>query len=199
MWRTRLYVECVCGWVRMCGCVCVCVSAFVCVYVMHMKGSCLTCVCVMSHIWKRLLAKMDESCHTLWMSHVTHYGWVMSHMWMRKSKYEVSCHTFECENLREDSWVQGGEDSWDPLSCRSFSTKEPLNIGHVCGKWPMKIRDPMSHRHPVCGFVLPYIHTHTWHWRNVSRCVTWLIHMLHGKSTYIRHMGWLRLVGSLKS
>jgi len=25
-----------------------------------------------------------------------------------------------------------------------------LNIGHFCGKWPIKIRDPMSLRHPVC-------------------------------------------------
>jgi len=32
---------------------------------------------------------------------------------------------------------------------RSFSTKEPLNIGHLCGKWPIKIKDPMSLRHPV--------------------------------------------------
>jgi len=39
-----------------------------------------------------------------------------------------------------------------PLSCRSFSTKEPLNIGHFCGKWPIKMRDPMSLCHPVCIF-----------------------------------------------
>ena len=45
--------------------------------------------------------------------------------------------------------IQGGEDSQDPLSCRSFSTKEPLNIGLFCGKWPRQIRDPMSLRHPV--------------------------------------------------
>jgi len=48
--------------------------------------------------------------------------------------------------------VQGGEDSYYPLNCRSFSTKEPLNIGHFCGKWPIKIRDPMSLRHPVSDF-----------------------------------------------
>jgi len=30
--------------------------------------------------------------------------------------------------------LQGGENSYDPLSCRSLSTKEPLNIGHFCGK-----------------------------------------------------------------
>jgi len=29
------------------------------------------------------------------------------------------------------------------------TTKEPPNIGHFCGKWPIKIRDPMSFRHPV--------------------------------------------------
>jgi len=33
-----------------------------------------------------------------------------------------------------DREIQGGEDSSDPLSCRSFSTKEPPNIGHFCGK-----------------------------------------------------------------
>ena len=45
--------------------------------------------------------------------------------------------------------VQGGEDSWDPLSCRSFCTTEPLNIGHFCGKWPIKIRDPIGLGHTV--------------------------------------------------
>jgi len=35
-----------------------------------------------------------------------------------------------------------------------FSTKEPLNIGHFCGKWPIKIRDPMSLRHPVARYDL---------------------------------------------
>ena len=28
----------------------------------------------------------------------------------------------------------GGEDSWEGLSCRSFSAKEPLIIGLFCGK-----------------------------------------------------------------
>jgi len=26
-------------------------------------------------------------------------------------------------------WIQGGENSWDALSCRSLSAKEPLLIG----------------------------------------------------------------------
>jgi len=37
-----------------------------------------------------------------------------------------------------------------------FSTKEPLNIGHFCGKWPIKIRDPMSLRHPVWLICMEY-------------------------------------------
>jgi len=35
---------------------------------------------------------------------------------------------------RHEMTIQGGQDSLDPLSCRSFSTKEPLNIRHFCGK-----------------------------------------------------------------
>ena len=45
--------------------------------------------------------------------------------------------------------VQGGEDSQDALSCRSFSAKEPPIIGLFCGKWPMKTRHPMTLRHPT--------------------------------------------------
>jgi len=54
------------------------------------------------------------------------------------------------------SLVQGGEDSKDALSCRSFSTQEPLNIGRFCGKRPIKIRNPMSLRHPVKAFYQPF-------------------------------------------
>jgi len=58
-------------------------------------------------------------------------------------------YTFCLHTRRVHTSVQGGEDSEDPLSCRSFSTKEPINIGHFCGKCPIKIMDPMSLRHPV--------------------------------------------------
>ena len=36
--------------------------------------------------------------------------------------------------------VQGGEDSWDALSCRSFFAKEPVFIGLFCRKCTIKIR-----------------------------------------------------------
>jgi len=73
--------------------------------------------------------------------------------------------------------VRSGEDSQDPLSCRSFSTKEPLNTGQFCGKWPVKIRDPMSLRHPVrCTALLcaPWL---------IDVCVTWL--MRRDSLTYV--------------
>jgi len=45
--------------------------------------------------------------------------------------------------------LKGGKDPYDALSCRSFSAKEPLIIGLICRKWPLKIRHPTSLRHPV--------------------------------------------------
>jgi len=68
--------------------------------------------------------------------------------------------------------VQGGEDSWDALSCRSFFAKEPLIIGLFCGKWPMKIRHPkytlailiLQTQHPQCislSWMHTYIYIHT--------------------------------------
>ena len=35
-----------------------------------------------------------------------------------------------------------------PLSCRSFSTKEPLNIGRFCQKWPVKNFSCLGHCWP---------------------------------------------------
>jgi len=45
--------------------------------------------------------------------------------------------------------VQGGEDPYDALSCRSFFAREPLIIWLFCGKCPVKIRHHMSLGHPV--------------------------------------------------
>jgi len=45
--------------------------------------------------------------------------------------------------------IQGGEDPYGALRCRSFIAKEPQIIGLFCGKRPVKIRHPMGLRHPV--------------------------------------------------
>ena len=44
----------------------------------------------------------------------------------------VAVRVAACVAVCVAAMVQGGKDSYDPLSCRSFSTKEPLNIGHFC-------------------------------------------------------------------
>jgi len=65
-------------------------------------------------------------------------------------------------------------------SCRSFSTEEPLNIGHFCRKWPIKIRDPMSRCHPVSD---PFwiwstkMLTYSWDvttWHDCKSCQTYM-------------------------
>jgi len=53
------------------------------------------------------------------------------------------------ESLISVHLLQGGEDPYDALSCRSFFTKEPLIIGLFCRKWPTKIRHSMGLCHPV--------------------------------------------------
>jgi len=45
--------------------------------------------------------------------------------------------------------LQGGQDSQDVLSRRSFFAKEPLILGLFYWKWPLKIRHPMTLRHSV--------------------------------------------------
>ena len=63
----------------------------------------------------------------------------------------VGRHLYHSDSLL----LQGGGDSYDVLSCRSFLAKEPLITGLFCGKWPIKIRHPMGLRHSV-----------TWLWLN---------------------------------
>jgi len=46
-------------------------------------------------------------------------------------------------------YIQGGKDPEDALSCRSYSAKELLIMGLFCGKWPIKIRHPLTRRHTV--------------------------------------------------
>jgi len=61
--------------------------------------------------------------------------------------------------------LQGGEDTLDVLSCRSFSAKEPLVIGLFGGKWPLKIRHPKGLRHPV---------PQTLTWRRFGKGYIWI-------------------------
>ena len=80
------------------------------------------------------------------------FGWSAHHFALRcqpthpKRDAQITLNEEAGRALRN---LQGGEDSYDTFSCRSFVAKEPLIIGLFCGKWPMKIRHPMTLGHPI--------------------------------------------------
>ena len=96
---------------------------------------------------------MCATWHSYESNQVTHH----SYAWCVMCATFHSCHT---------SSIQGGEDSQDALSCRSFSAKEPLIIGLFFEKWPMKIRHPMILRHPewmMCHFTSTRCDSYEWY------------------------------------
>jgi len=62
-----------------------------------------------------------------------------------------------------ETYVQGGEDPYAALSCRSFSAKEPIIVGLFCGKRPIKVRHPMTLRHPVWDIYTRHVGAKMWH------------------------------------
>jgi len=61
--------------------------------------------------------------------------------------------------------VQGDEDAYDALYCRSLSAKEPTIIGLFCRQYRLKIRHPTYLRHPV--WVMAHVRM------SHGTCVTW--------------------------
>ena len=99
-------------------------------HVTHMKGSYRTFGKDMAHRW---------------MSHGTRINMVNSvpyHKPTEVAQLVRRLHTLivcSVTGARQNpQQLQGGEDSSDPLSGRSFSTKEPLNIGHFLRKMTHK-------------------------------------------------------------
>jgi len=155
------------GWLARCirllhhSCLCICVCARACVR----KAECVCvqkphCLCVWIHMWldtppltfSLYLSNWNLVCHHM-QSHncfvlLFFYSTVL-HSQIQENISILKIKFGGCQMEEISSCLQVGEDSQDPLSCRSFSTKEPLNMGHFCGKWPIKIRDPMSLRHPI--------------------------------------------------
>jgi len=126
-----------------------------------MKDAHLTCKWRLLHMWMKITTHVNEDYYTCEGNHTTYMKGVMSHMWKSHITHmQKSCHIYEGVLLHiwmcsmTPSYVRhdlctGWRRFKDPLSCRSFSTKDPLDLGHFCGKWRIKTRDPMSLRHPV--------------------------------------------------
>ena len=91
--------------------ICMFIHIYVCICILY------TCVYIYMFVARRHTAPYRFCCSSLSQKErIAHLGFEMS------------------ERTRDEKCIQGGEDSQDPLSCRSFSTKEPLNIGLFCGK-----------------------------------------------------------------
>ena len=59
------------------------------------------------------------------------------------------CNTSEALQHNVFQCALGWRRCMNALNCRSLFAKEPLIIGLFCGKWPMKMRHPMTLRHSV--------------------------------------------------
>ena len=74
-------------------------------------------------------------------------------------EWVIACHMNEYRVAKTHSILEGAG---------HFSQKEPLIIGLFCGKWPMKIRHPMTLRHSVISS---------------AHAGAWLSHCMHRTET----------------
>ena len=126
------------------------------------------------------------------------YEWEMSHMTQHDAIWRNSCmqdilYSYEIWRIKWNMthFDTGWRRLMEAFSCRLFFAKEPLIIGLFCGKWPIKIRNPMGLRHPVPRRALSndsyliwmrayLIHKNTWlirYMRRDSFDETWLMHI----------------------
>ena len=136
--------------------------------------------------WRKASQIMRLQPQIGYLGHVYVYMDISRHMQHIDTYMDISRHMhwcpFECrptllECIEKNIWtltyflkvldrharlVQGGAESKDAFSCRrSFSAKEPLIIGHFCGKWPIQIRQPMTLHQPVRAVTTSWQHVYT--------------------------------------
>jgi len=113
----------------------------------------------------------------------------MSHTWKSHvPHFKQSCPIYP-------ALLQGGGDSQYALSCRLFSTKEPLIIRLFCGKWPIKIRHPrVAKTHiTVCLKLQVVFHKNAINYKALSTKMPLIIRLFCGKWLIkIRHPMTLR-------
>ena len=78
---------------------------------------------------------------------------------------------YHCFDVDIESVITGWRRLIGSPKLQIISTKEPLNIGHFCRKWHIKIRDPMSLCHLVSSENFPEtIQVHSYVWRDSFIC-----------------------------
>jgi len=150
----------------MCVCVCMCVHVSMCVYV---------CVCCRST--SRHSYVMSLICtHHITSRTCPHHG----------TRVNTSRHSYVITGWRRFIGCSKLQ-----VSFRKRSTNDRV----FCGKWPMKIRHPVTLRHPVHSHDAPYYATHvrTHHTKSVLQlivglfCGKWPMEIRH-HMTHMTHM-----------
>jgi len=131
-----VYVLCACCVCVPCVC-CVCVLCVCCVCVLCACCVCVLCLALQQNGWrrhihefvsheKRAMLHQKESCH-VWISHGHNVSNERSHVTYKNvmSHMNQVCLIFQQNGRR--LFVQGGEESEDALSLRSFPAIEPYN------------------------------------------------------------------------
>jgi len=152
--------------------------------VARMNESCHTYEWVISHIWLSHITHMNESCHT--------YDWVMSHIWLSHVTHmNKSCYTYE--------WVMSRSRAAEK---REAEELQGLHTQVLKTEWvmPHMWMSYVTHVNESC-------HTYDWVMSHI-----WMSHITQSRSartahsslenwmgSHVTHMGWLWLVGSLKS
>jgi len=132
---------CVCGMTN--SCVCAMTHSYMCNMTHpYVRGVTKSCVCTMTHLYVCNVTH-PYVCNITYLATLSTTTCLVSEAWLNPI-FHVT---------RYDIFIRICHTGWRRLigshKCRPFSTKEPLNVGHFCGKWHIKIRDPMSLRHPV--------------------------------------------------
>jgi len=107
------------------------------------------CEDIRHYMWRRIVMEYyEDMCHISWyVSHILTI-FFQAFRTSRVSSFRLSVQVLQ-------AFLQACPSHWKAVyrvakaHRMPFFAKEPLIIGLFCGKWPIKIRHPMTLRHPV--------------------------------------------------
>ena len=143
-------------------------NAHVCMYIyvyIHIHMCMCTYICMYANMYICIMSihtnsRLHLECHSITFSNPNLIGLFSTERGKRDHQNQIINKvlrlTFQIQqaiHVKRNYYTHGCEDLQNPLSCRSFSAKEPLSMGLFCGKRPTKLRHPMGfcrHVVPVC-------------------------------------------------
>jgi len=180
---------CICMHVHLCVCACVCKLDYICkmkndlYLIVSIRCSTTRHMLLGTRIAKHAYSKQDiHSCiHTYTHTFIHHLTQIHSYI------------------IYLYLGLQGGEDSQDALSCKSFFAKQPLIIGLFCGKWTTQIRQAVTLCHPVSiiSCLLPqYLMTLARTHMTLRNEVCIHVNLLNASETWGMYSYWVNLLNA---